>query len=79
LIKAFHRPAVNQERVLAALQEEGWPPRIDDPLPPTGGIDPKARLHDTIKVLNRHHLYRIIHFAGDGKGRGIQWIIVKRG
>jgi hypothetical protein len=78
LIKEFRRPAANQELVLAALEEEGWPPRIDDPLPPTSGIDPKVRLHDTIKALNRHQLHRALHFGGDGKGRGIQWILVER-
>src|SRR5579871_2164570 len=77
LIKEFRRPAANQELVLAALEEEGWPPRIDDPLPPSRHIDPKVRLHDTIKALNRHHLQRILHFGGDGKGRGIQWILVE--
>lgn len=76
LVKEFRRPAVNQELVLAALEEEGWPPRIDDPLPPTDYIDPKVRLHDTIKALNHHHLHRIIQFCGDGKGRGIQWSLV---
>lgn len=79
LIKAFHRPAVNQELVLAALQEEGWPPRIDDPLPPTGDIDPKVRLRDTIKALNRHHLHRILHFGGDGKGQGVRWVMGSHG
>jgi hypothetical protein len=74
LIKVFRRPAVNQERVLAALEEEGWPTGIDDPLPQTLDIDPKVRLHDTIKALNHHHLHRIIRFCGDGRGRGIQWL-----
>jgi hypothetical protein len=78
LIKEFRRPAANQELVLAALEEEGWPPRIDDPLPPTSGIDPKDRLHDTIKALNRHHLHRMLRFGGDGTGWGIQWILAKR-
>jgi hypothetical protein len=78
LIKKFRRPAINQELVLAALEEEGWPPRIDDPLPPTDNIDPKVRLHDTIKALNRHHLHRIIRFVGDGRARGIQWVVEKR-
>lgn len=79
LIKAFHRPAVNQELILAALEEEGWPPRIDDPLPQVPNIDSKVRLHDTIKSLNRHHLKRIIHFGGDGRGQGIQWLFLARG
>jgi hypothetical protein len=77
LIKTFRRPAINQELVLAALEEEGWPPRIDDPLPPTKHIDPKVRLHDTIKALNRHHAHRIIRFVGDGRARGIQWVVEK--
>jgi hypothetical protein len=79
LIKAFRRPAVNQELVLAALEEEGWPISIDDPLPQTFAIDPKVRLHDTIKALNRHHLYPVIHFGGDGRGHGILWSFVERG
>jgi hypothetical protein len=73
LIKEFRRPAANQELVLAALEEEGWPAKIDDPLPPTSGIDPRVRLHDTIKALNRHHLHQILRFRGDGKGQGIRW------
>lgn len=78
LIKEFRRPAVNQERVLTALEEEGWPKQIDDPLPPTPGIDPKARLHDTIKSLNRHRLSRFVCFRGDGRGMGIGWMIIQR-
>jgi hypothetical protein len=76
LIKEFRRPAVNQETVLAALEEEGWPARMDDPLPQTLGIDPKVRLHDTIKSLNRHHLQSIIRFRGDGSGTGVGWMMV---
>jgi hypothetical protein len=77
LIKEFCRPAGNQELVLTALEEEGWPPQIDDPLPGTRDIDPKVRLHDTIKSLNRNHHYRIISFGGDGRGCGIRWMIVE--
>jgi len=76
LIKEFRRPAVNQETILAALEEEGWPARMDDPLPQTPGIDPKVRLHDTIKSLNRHHLQSIICFRGDGSGTGVGWMMV---
>jgi hypothetical protein len=42
-------------------------------------IDPKVRLHDTIKALNRRHLCHILHFGGDGMGRGVQWILVRCG
>jgi hypothetical protein len=73
LVKRYRLPAPNQETILAALQEEGWPPRMDDPLPRKLGQDPKARLHDTIKNLNRHHVHRLLVFARDGTGEGVQW------
>jgi hypothetical protein len=37
LVKRFAVPALLQEVILAAFEEDGWPPRIDDPLPPTAG------------------------------------------
>ena len=72
-VKRYRRPSPNQELVLAAFQEEGWPRRIDDPLPPRGEQHPKCRLHDTIKWLNRRHEYRLIRFLGDGTGEGVCW------
>jgi hypothetical protein len=78
LIKQFRSPADNQEAVLDALEEEGWPMRIDDPLPRTHGIDPKARLHDALKSLNRHQVHRLLCFRGDGKGSGICWLPLQR-
>lgn len=73
LIKEFKVHSPNQETVLAAFQEEGWPPRIDDPLPPHPEIDPKRRLHDTIKSLNRNQKSRLIQFMGDGSGEAVRW------
>jgi hypothetical protein len=73
LIKEYWLPSPNQEAILVAFQEEGWPHRIDDPLPPLGDIEPKCRLHDTIKRLNRHHKDRLIRFRGDGTGEGVCW------
>jgi len=73
VVKQFKVPAANQERVLAAFQEEGWPRRIDDPLPPSPDLDPKRRLHETISSLNRNLLRPWIHFHGDGTGQGIRW------
>ena len=75
LLKRFRVPAPNQEAVLAAFQEEGWPNCIDDPLPPKGDLSPKRRLHDTIKALNRKHRQRppLIHFLGNGTGQNIVW------
>jgi hypothetical protein len=73
VVKQFKVPAPNQELILAAFQEEGWPPRIDDPLPPQSGQDSKRRLHDTIVTLNRNHKHALIHFLGDGTGQGVRW------
>lgn len=71
VIKKFKWPAANQEQILRAFQEEGWPSKIDDPLPPNPKICPKRRLHDTIKCLNRRQLSNGIKFRGDGTGQGV--------
>lgn len=76
LIKRFKVPAGNQEAILGAFQEEGWPARIDDPLSPRRGQEPKRRLHDTINSLNRNQKRRLIHFSGDGTGQGVCWNFV---
>lgn len=73
LIKRFKAPAPNQEAVLAAFQEEGWPVRIDDPISPKRDQDPKRRLHDTINALNRNHRRPALRFMGDGSGVGVRW------
>ncbi|MCR4410894.1 MAG: hypothetical protein NUV77_00550 [Thermoguttaceae bacterium] len=73
VVKQFKVPAANQERVLAAFEEEGWPIHIDDPLPPSPDQDPKRRLHDTINSLNRNQKCPLIRFVGDGTGQGVRW------
>jgi hypothetical protein len=73
IVKEFKLPSPNQETVLMAFEEEGWPPRIDDPLPPQPQLDPRRRLHDTIKALNRKQKQYLIRFRGDGSGEGIRW------
>ncbi len=75
-VKRFKWPAANQESVLAVFEEEGWPPRIDDPLPPHPDQDSKRRLSDTIKCLNRKQANHLIHFHGDGTGEGVTWELV---
>jgi hypothetical protein len=73
IVKRFKRPSPNQELILATFEEEGWPDRIDDPLPQVNGIDPKRRLHDSIKWLNRNQTTRLLQFSGDGSGEGVRW------
>lgn len=62
--KRFKTRAENQERVLQAFQEENWPPRIDDPLPP-------GKLHETVRQLNKTS--KLVKFMSDGYGEGICW------
>ena len=63
--------------ILAAFEEEGWPSRIDDPLPPQPEQDSKRRLSDTIKCLNRKQASPLIHFRGDGTGEGVVWDTIR--
>ncbi len=77
VVKRFKQPARDQELVLAAFEEEGWPPHIDDPLPPRSGQDPKRHLHNTITNLNRAQRHPILHFEGDGLGRGVCWKVAE--
>jgi hypothetical protein len=71
-VKWYRRPAKNKIALLRAFEAAAWQRRIADPLPPEDGIESKARLHDTIKKLNRGQ--RILHFGGDGTGAGVVWM-----
>ena len=74
LIKVFRTAAPNQESILAAFEEEGWPSRIDDPIPPNPDMASKKRLAETIEALNdSHKTANRIRFRGDGTGEGIIW------
>lgn len=73
IVKQFKWVAENQEAILSAFEEEGWPSRIYDPLKPCPEQDPKRRLSDTIKCLNRKQSKHLIHFRGDGTGEGVIW------
>jgi hypothetical protein len=77
VVKEFKLSSPNQETILMAFQKEGWPPRIDDPLPPHAGVDPKRRLYETIKSLNRNQKQRWLLFMGDGTGEGIRWQVIQ--
>ena len=73
IVKQFKVPAPNQEVILATFEEEAWPSRIDDPLPPHPDLDPKRRLQDTIIALNRNQKTEALRFLGDGTGEGVCW------
>lgn len=79
VVKRFRVPAASQEAILAAFEEESWPPRIDDPLPPRSDQSPKRRLQETIKSLNRNQRHSLIRFSGDGNAQGVLWELVGEG
>ena len=62
-----------QVSVLVVFEEECGPLRIFDPLPPQPDLEPKERLRNTIKSLNRKQKTRLIRFMGDGTGEAILW------
>ncbi|MGA2030971.1 MAG: hypothetical protein ABSG68_01840 [Thermoguttaceae bacterium] len=78
LVKQFKVPSPNQEAILTAFEEEGWPSAIDDPLPPQPDQEEKRRLRATIQSLNAHHKKRLLHFRGDGSGERVLWELVDR-
>jgi hypothetical protein len=73
VVKRFRLPARNQEAVLSAFEEEGWPPSIDDPLPFVPQLESKQRLRVTIRHLNENHRDRLIRFRGNGTGEAVLW------
>src|SRR5262245_40108787 len=73
LVKRFRVPADNQELILVAFEEQGWPARIDDPLPRNGVADPGERLHGAIRRLNGCQAQKVLRFSADGRGKGIFW------
>jgi hypothetical protein len=65
--KQFKRPAPDQEKLLAAFQEECWPDAIDDPLAP-------GKLSRTVESLNDRLQH--IKFRLNGAGTGVCWAVV---
>jgi hypothetical protein len=70
LVKTFHRIACCQELILAAFEEQGWPSRMDSPLP--GGEHAHEALRNAAKKLNQQ-LNGLFGFHLDGTGKGITW------
>jgi hypothetical protein len=67
LCKTYEKPAPQQEKILDAFEEEGWPRRIDDPLD-------DGKLAETIKSLQEALRGKPITFRRDGTKEGICWI-----
>jgi hypothetical protein len=76
IVKQYRVPSPNQQAILSAFQEEGWPRFIHDPLVPMAGLAPKQRLRDTTRCLNANQKVRLIRFRGDGTGERVCWELV---
>ena len=79
LVKSFKVPSANQETILLAFEELGWPKSMDDPLNPRAGVDPKRRLRDATGSLNRNQRNPLLKFHGNGTGKTILWDFVDNG
>src|SRR4051794_20984292 len=73
VVKRYRVPARNQEMILSAFEDDGWPEHLDAPLPVTHAVDPKTRLHDAINRLNHSQENPLVRFHGNGSGTGIFW------
>ena len=75
VLKRFRQPAVSQETILAAFEEEGWPLHIDNPLPGHDDGDAVDRLHGAVRRLNNQRK-GLIRFECDGRGEGVFWKLI---
>jgi hypothetical protein len=78
LVKVFRVPAPNQEAILAAFEEAGWPHCVADPLESKADQVAKQRLPNTIRALNRCQSRPSLRFHGDGTGSRICWGVVSK-
>jgi hypothetical protein len=58
---------------MTVFEEDGWPALIDDPLPPKPELDPRRRLRDTVKNLNRGQRPPGIRFVAHRNGTQVGW------
>ena len=73
LVKRIEQPAANLRTILDAFEEDGWPPVVDDPLPPRPGLDSHQRLRDAIRRLNLCQINRLLWFHSTNRGTAIRW------
>jgi hypothetical protein len=64
----YKRPARYQHLILDAFEEEGWPDRIDNPLPGGKAADTIGDLQDGLRKLQSP-----IVIERDGRGTGFVW------
>jgi hypothetical protein len=77
VVKRVRPDAVLQRQVLRQFQLQGWRDEVDDPLPIRGCRDPKARVRETVRALNRgqHGPVRVVFHATQAL-LGYRWELV---
>ena len=65
--------AKNLILILDSFQELGWPPGVDNPVPPIGDKTPEKTLRDAVTGLNKGMEDCPIKFAMRNSGEGIGW------
>ena len=78
LIHRFAPQAVNEIAVVTALEDQGWPDWIDDPLGNLADPGFAKRLHDTTSALNRMQEIQRIRFSSTAVDRKIRWELIER-
>ncbi|MDA1013587.1 MAG: hypothetical protein O3A00_03930 [Planctomycetota bacterium] len=73
VVKSFRVPAIHQEMILSAFEEEGWPRCIFDPIPRNRGVAAERRLSNAISRLNGKQIASLIRFSVNGNGTGFAW------
>jgi hypothetical protein len=68
LVRTVSTRAVDPRRILDAFQNDGWPVRIDSPIP--GGTC-SQKLRQAVFTLNKGLM--VLRFFCDGSGEGVLW------
>ncbi len=70
VLRQFKLPSADEERVLAAFEERGWPHRVGSPLPEDAG---GLRLVDCVASLNWRQRRPLLRFGCSEERREVTW------
>jgi hypothetical protein len=73
LVKRFGQRAANQEAILDAFEEEGWPRFIFNPISPKDDLDDQVRLRRAVTRLNEAQSHPLIRLHVVRGGEEISW------
>src|SRR5262249_16035588 len=73
VVKQFRSPAPNQELILDALQDEGWPAPLHHPLPHSPNHEPPRRLRAPVERPSLDQRRRVLRLRAAGNGCGVCW------